>query len=113
MELINSNALTTLATSLFASGLLSQHDIEFIALGTITVTEKAFYIYIKLLHLGKEDCDKLINHLKSILNHPRYSDCRKLYEILSTPCQPPKVILLTPKEVLPDVEIFTSEIFKM
>ena len=56
--------IKTLAPVLIQNNLLTLYDAEFLQLQTITDSEKAFFVYVKLLRCGKEGYEKLMDCLK-------------------------------------------------
>lgn len=71
----------TLASYLDANRLLTKDDWERLQLPTMTSSDKAAFLYLKLLQLGKEEFETFMLLLKDANEHPGH---KKLYNKLST-----------------------------
>jgi len=69
-----------LAPRLFENDLLSGDDVERIHLPIMTRSDKATFLYWKLLHLNKEEFKKFLNCLRDAKEHIGHED---LYQKLS------------------------------
>ena len=74
----------TLAPHLYASHLITKDDWERVQLPTMTSGDKATFLYLKLLHLGKEELETFVNCLKDANEHPGH---KRLYDKLSSTLQ--------------------------
>ena len=73
-----------LAPHLFTKGLITADDLERVQLPTMTSWDKAIFLYLKLLRLGKEEFETFINCLKDANEQ---SGHKTLYDKLSSTLQ--------------------------
>ena len=60
----------TLAPHLYAKELITEDDLERVQLPTMTRGDKVTFLYLKLLHLRKEEFRTFMNCLKDANQHP-------------------------------------------
>ena len=75
---------TVLAPHSYAKDLITADYLELVQLQTMTHTDKVNFLYLKLLHLGKEEFETFMNCFKDANEHPRH---KKLYDKLSSTLQ--------------------------
>ena len=74
----------TLAPHLYPKGLLTKDDWERVGLQTMTSGDKAVFLYLNILHHGKEGCETLMNCLMEANEHRGY---KELYDKISSTLQ--------------------------
>ena len=73
-----------LVPHIFAKNLITADDLERVQLPTMTSSDKVNFLYLKLLHLGKEGFETFMNCLKDANEHPEHDE---LYDKLSSALQ--------------------------